>query len=283
MPALTVTASPRPARDLPTAAERRALVPLWHRSNRVMWINDDRVFYAGLAGAMSTRRMGGWHLYVALGDPIRVSIDGQPWQGADLALVPPYTPHQVACEERLLADLVIEAESVDPAALPPLLGSPAGAVQGADEFVRRVRHFHAWLCTRGRQAPLATADVDTCLFGHPLQRRALDPRIESALRTLRQDPATELSARELAQRCGLSFSRFLHLFKQQTGASWRDLRTWKRARSLLHHVTRDTNLVHVALETGYPDSAHFSHSIRQVYGLRPRDIFAGSRRLTVVG
>jgi len=45
--------------------------------------------------------------------------------------------------------------------------------------------------------------------------------------------------------------------------------------------TRDTNLVHVALDTGYPDSTHFSHSIRQVYGLKPSDIFAGSRRLSI--
>ena len=82
---------------------------------------------------------------------------------------------------------------------------------------------------------------------------------------------------------GLSFSRFLHLFKAEVGTPFRSLRTWKRARSLLHHVTRDTNLVHVALDTGYPDSTHFSHSIRQVYGLKPRDLFAGSRQLTVLG
>ena len=37
------------------------------------------------------------------------------------------------------------------------------------------------------------------------------------------------------------------------------------------------------LDTGYPDSTHFSHSIRQVYGLNPRDLFAGSRALTVLG
>jgi AraC-like DNA-binding protein len=88
---------------------------------------------------------------------------------------------------------------------------------------------------------------------------------------------------ECAAQAGLSFSRFLHLFKQQTDTSFRNLRAWKRARSLLLHVTRDANLVNVALETGYPDSTHFSHTIRQVYGLRPRDIFAGSRRLTVLG
>jgi hypothetical protein len=59
--------------------------------------------------------------------------------------------------------------------------------------------------------------------------------------------------------------------------------TWKRARSLLHYVNRDANLAHVALNTGYPDSTHFSHSIRQIYGMKPKDIFAGSRRLAIYG
>jgi AraC-like DNA-binding protein len=40
-------------------------------------------------------------------------------------------------------------------------------------------------------------------------------------------------------------------------------------------------LLELLLDTGYPDSTHFSHSIRQVYGLKPKDIFAGSRRLAI--
>jgi len=79
----------------------------------------------------------------------------------------------------------------------------------------------------------------------------------------------------------LSFSRFLHLFKQETGLTFRAFRAWKRARSLLRHVHQSTTLTDIALDTGYPDSTHFSHSIRQVYGLRPSDILAGSRRLAV--
>ncbi|HWV08043.1 MAG TPA: hypothetical protein VN156_00780, partial [Pseudomonas sp.] len=60
-------------------------------------------------------------------------------------------------------------------------------------------------------------------------------------------------------------------------------RTWRRARSLLHYVDRSHNLAQVALDIGYPDSTHFSHSIRQTYGLKPRDIFAGSRKLRLLG
>jgi AraC-like DNA-binding protein len=55
------------------------------------------------------------------------------------------------------------------------------------------------------------------------------------------------------------------------------------SRSLLYHVDQAAinGVRDIALDTGYPDSTHFSHSIRQVYGLRPSDILAGSRRLAV--
>ena len=100
---------------------------------------------------------------------------------------------------------------------------------------------------------------------------------------MRNDPSRVTTAQDCAAAVGLSFSRFLHLFKAEVGTPFRSLRTWKRARSLLHHVKRDANLIDVALDAGYPDSTHFSHSIRQVYGLKPRDVFAGSRQLTVLG
>ena len=150
-------------------------------------------------------------------------------------------------------------------------------------MLQRVRTAHAWLCSHGRSIDLQTSGFDECFFGRPLAPRRLDPRIARVLEDMRNDPSRSTTAQECATAVGLSFSRFLHLFKAEVGTPFRSLRTWKRARSLLHHVTRDTNLVHVALDTGYPDSTHFSHSIRQVYGLKPRDLFAGSRALTVLG
>lgn len=283
LPRIVTVPSPIDVTGLTLAADRRPEMALADRANRVMWINDERVLYAGLLGAMSARTMGGWHLYVALGAPIRISVDGAPWQTTDLAVVPPYRPHRVDCDERLIGDLVIEPETVDTATLPAFVLGGCGAVQEASEFVHRVRELHAWLCTRGRESPLSSADADAFLFGRALTPRRLDPRIAKVLQAINRDPAAPLTAIDCAAQAGLSFSRFLHLFKQQTGASFRHLRAWKRARSLLHHVTRDANLLNVALDTGYPDSTHFSHTIRQVYGLRPRDIFAGSRRLTVLG
>ena len=70
-------------------------------------------------------------------------------------------------------------------------------------------------------------------------------------------------------------------FKQETGIAFRSFRAWKRARHLLHFANQDLNLAHLAQDIGYPDSTHFSHSIRRFYGLKPRAIFSGSRGLAV--
>jgi AraC-like DNA-binding protein len=297
VPLAAVEPAACPPTPTPTPATATATVlPLAHRRNRVMWLNNDRVFYAGLLGAVSVRTMGGWLVYASLGAPLRICVGDAatgtlaadaPWQSTDLAVVPPYTPHRVACDERLICSITIEPETVDEAALPAWLHAQVGAVPAghpeAARMLQRVRTAHAWLCSHGRSIDLQTSGFDECFFGRPLAPRRLDPRIAGVLEDMRNDPSRSTTAQECATAVGLSFSRFLHLFKAEVGTPFRSLRTWKRARSLLHHVTRDTNLVHVALDTGYPDSTHFSHSIRQVYGLKPRDLFAGSRALTVLG
>jgi AraC-like DNA-binding protein len=91
----------------------------------------------------------------------------------------------------------------------------------------------------------------------------------------------QVTATSCAAGAGLSASRLLHLFKQDTGISFRSFRAWKRARHLLHFANQDLNLAHLAQEIGYPDSTHFSHSIRRFYGLKPRAIFSGSRDLAI--
>lgn len=248
---------------------------------RFMWITPDRVLYVGLLGAPTVRTMGSVNLYVATEGAVHVRAAGGDWSCGELAVVQPYVPHQVASDARLIHVLQVEAETVALAALP----APLNACAAVDDpaFVQRVRRVADELRGRGRELDLAALDFDQLFFNAALTPRTLDPRIRSVIDSIKRDPSAALAAEDCAQSVHLSFSRFLHLFKQDLGAPFRSFRTWKRARSLLHYVNRDANLAHVALDTGYPDSTHFSHSIRQVYGLKPKDIFAGSRRLAIYG
>lgn len=245
-----------------------------------MWITSQRVFYAGLLGAPAERCIGGHGIYLSpVGAPLRIRIGGGAWQRGELMVVPPLVPHQVETEHRSIISLLIESEFVDPGQLPDFL-QRCGPVD-APAFVQRVRDVHARLAAASRRESFAGFDFDTLFFGAPLAGRPIDTRIRKVIECINADPAAPNSAEQCAASVELSFSRFLHLFKQQTGLTFRAFRAWKRARSLLRLVRQSTTLTDIALDTGYPDSTHFSHSIRQVYGLRPSDILAGSRRLAV--
>ncbi|HEY2256487.1 MAG TPA: AraC family transcriptional regulator [Variovorax sp.] len=246
-----------------------------------MWLTSQRVFYAGLLGAAAQRSLGGYGIYLSpvAAAPLRIRIGAGAWQSGELVVVPPQVPHQVASDERLILNLLIESESVDPARLPDVL-QRCGPVD-APAFVQQVRAAYGRLREASGRESFERFDFDALFFGQPLAPRCIDARIREVIDRINADPAAATSAEACAAAVQLSFSRFLHLFKQETGMPFRAFRAWKRARGLLRHVRQSATLTDIALDTGYPDSTHFSHSIRQVYGLRPSDIVAGSRRLAI--
>ena len=142
------------------------------RVDRLMWVTPDRVFYVGLLGSPSTRIMGSLILYVAAEGPIRVRIDGGDWQVTEMAVVPPYVPHEVLAEARLINVIKIEAETVDLAAMPELLRQ-RGAV-AAEDFVARTRMRSAELRT-SRRGDLMSIDFDQLFFEQTLAPRRNRP------------------------------------------------------------------------------------------------------------
>ncbi|KPF95637.1 AraC family transcriptional regulator [Rhodopseudomonas sp. AAP120] len=246
-------------------------------SGHLMLISPERVFYAGLLGRPRRRTSGAYSIYVSLHGQLRVTIeDGQAQTGA-MAFVQPYVPHNVDCDSRSVICLVIEPETVLPMAV---LGARiAGSADGT--LAERVRQAHRSLVTAGRREGFTTSEFDNLFFGEALPARRIDRRITAALARLNDITGAAVTAEDCAVAANLSQSRFLHLFKDETGVSFRALRAWKRARHLLHFVNSEINLAHLAQDIGYPDSTHFSHSIRRFYGLQPRAIFSGSRDLAI--
>jgi len=128
------------------------------------------------------------------------------------------------------------------------------------------------------------AGLEQALYGGSIGRKLLDPRIAHIVECIREQPKARHIGEECAREVHLSFSRFLHLFKSETGTPFRRFQAWKRARGVLPQVVKGAcSLTQVALDGGYADATHFSHSIKQVYGFRPSDIMSGSRRLELIG
>lgn len=248
-------------------------------AGRFMLVGPERVFYAGLLGRPKKRTLGAFIVFAGMEGRLRLSVAGKPDRMVEAAVMPAYCEHSIEPEHPSVVGVLVEPESVDPVALARLTAA-LGAMEEA-ALARTLRDACARLRAQRPTQGMTSAAFDTAVFGAPLQPRAVDPRILRVLAALGDRPGEGLTAADCAGLVNLSVSRFLHLFKQETGIAFRACRAWKRARHLLNFANETINMAHLALDIGYPDSTHFSHSIRRFYGLKPRAIFSGSRELEI--
>jgi AraC family transcriptional regulator of arabinose operon len=114
---------------------------------------------------------------------------------------------------------------------------------------------------------------------------AMDARIRSILKQIDSMLAAPIQLKDLAEKAGLSVSRFGHLFQQTIGISpmrYLEQRRLERATELL----RSTNepVAQIARRVGYEDPLYFSKVVHRTTGLSPiqyrRDITRkGSRQI----
>jgi AraC-like DNA-binding protein len=250
-----------------------------HESGHLMLITPERVFYAGLLGRPRERCPGAFHVYVAIKGGLNLSTNDGRTSYGELAVTTPNLRHTIASDYRSAICVAIEPEGVRDGALETL----ARRLHGSEcaFLADRIRKAYAALGQMQYRDDISNAEFDTMCFGEALPQRALDPRVVRSIVQIGKFSGEPVTAASCATEAGLSPSRFLHLFKEETGISFRSFRAWKRARHLLHFANQDINLAHLAQDIGYPDSTHFSHSIRRFYGLMPRAIFSGSRDLAI--
>jgi AraC-like DNA-binding protein len=250
-------------------------------SGHLMLITPERVFYAGLLGRPRQRCSGAFHVYAAIEGGLRLTLDGAGESVGELVVVPPYLPHTISSDHRSVICVTVEPESVCAGAIDGLAQRLSGPAR--HQFAVRIRAAYDDLRRQRCRDTVTAAELDRLCFGEALPRRVLDPRVVKAIAQIGRFSGEPVTAESCAVEVALSPSRFLHLFKEETGISFRSFRAWKRARHLLHFANQDLNLAHLAQDIGYPDSTHFSHSIRRFYGLKPRAIFSGSRDLAIYG
>jgi AraC-like DNA-binding protein len=247
----------------------------------LMLITRERVAYIGLLGRPRTREFGSLTVYISLSAPFQIQVADREWESAEMYVVAPDTPHRITTSDRLIGVLLVEPETVNLALLPQWLQPSMNAIQCLPAL-GQVRE--AFLALRSKQVSIACVEenFDEFFLQQKLAHRRLDPRMAAVLDKINQDPCSPSGAEECARQVDLSFSRFLHLFKEEVGTTFRSFRAWKRARSFLGYVNTASSLTDIALDIGYPDSSHFSHTVRRYWGLTPKDILAGSRRLAVI-
>jgi AraC-like DNA-binding protein len=247
-----------------------------------MLIGRDRLFYSGLLGnAMKTRCLGAVTVYVATGAPLEIKIADGAWEARLIVALPPFTPHRLRTPSGFIANICLEPETIDQHTIDALIAHLNKRPQDA-RLIRHILAARREVTMIRDMGGFSTRQFDQYFLRRMLQPRNVDARVRRVLDMLVDDlQDNAISAGACAAEIGLSTSRFLHLFKDNTGIPFRSQRMWKRARRFLDHANRADSLTDVALGLGYPDSSHFSHSIRASFGLQPRSIREGSRGMQV--
>lgn len=64
----------------------------------------------------------------------------------------------------------------------------------------------------------------------------------------------------------------MHLFKEQVGIPIRRYILWTRLQVSVQHVLQGETLTQAAHSAGFADSAHFSRTFSDMFGIRPSDV-----------
>lgn len=224
----------------------------------------------GAAIDVAPHRHHALQIAVGLAGPFRFECGGT----ADMyegVIVAPGAEHRLDSLGGEVAVLLAEPElTASRAVSTRLLGGKSFAPLPADEAER----FRA-LC---QQADLPSpAQVLALVAPGAPPPSALDPRIAALQEKLRALPEKRAALGELAAELGLSESRLTHLFKRETGVSFRRYLLWLRLSDAMARALSGTSLTEAAHTAGFSDSAHLSRTCRDMFGINPQAVARHSR------
>ena len=233
-----------------------------------------RVLYLGPAFGLTPHRNATAVLAVGLDTALEVADDpagtASNYRPARSVLILPNSLHHLRIAHGRTGFLYVDPLGRDLKALVARMTNvtPCGAFDLRQESA--VIEIMTGLAENRIAAPKGRASLGELLGGGV--RGKTNARIAEALRHMRDEPQRAHRLTTLATRAGLSPSRFLHLFKAETGVPLRRYRIWNRMRAAVRACGEGASLTEAAHAAGFASSAHFSSAFRDMFGMMPSDL-----------
>jgi AraC-like DNA-binding protein len=98
-----------------------------------------------------------------------------------------------------------------------------------------------------------------------------DKQMRIAMTAMHEDPAHAWSLQELAERAGMSRSKFAFRFKEKVGVSAMEYLTrWRMLRAADRLTNSPESVADIAIASGYESESSFGAAFKKVMGLSPR-------------
>lgn len=203
---------------------------------------------------------------LGLDGPFRINLNNQ-WQELRAVAIPANQPHQLNGGSTNLAITLIDGATM------------LGRTIAAGGFTPSCEHL-ANIPATLTEAKAFVAHLSA--HSASQQARKVDGRIARVLEALTTPADAPPSAASLASLAALSESRFLHLFKETTGLPLRRYILWRRIINSIEAAGQGADLTTAAHHGGFSDSAHFSRTFRETFGLSPSKLLKNSQNIQVI-
>jgi len=204
-----------------------------------LWLAPDFAILHGAAGATDSHAHYAHQLMLSTGAPFTAELDGIVHTARHL-LIESLRPHAIVAAPAFMLTIYAEPQRLSGAALLAAANS-AGA--------HKLDSLAAALQAQPREQ-LADARV----------QRALD-QVDALL-------SGKVSAAAVAEAAHLSLSQLERLFSAQLGLPVRRLVLWRRLRLAIRFILLGGTLTDAAHGAGFADAAHFSRTMRSLFGVR---------------
>lgn len=94
-------------------------------------------------------------------------------------------------------------------------------------------------------------------------------RIVKIFNQLGEHRNVNISHAKLAAAVALSDSHLSHLFREETGMTLRSYKLWQRTLNGTNLILEGKTITEASIESGFADTAHFSRSFKQRFGISP--------------
>lgn len=221
---------------IPIAKEYRLHDDRWQGN---LWLASDFAILHGAAGATHSHAHYAHQLMLSTGAPFTAQLDGIVHTTQRL-LVESLRPHAIVAAPANMLTIYAEPQRLSGAALQAALGSV--------------------------DAPTPDA-LAAALQAQPLSALP-DARLQRALEQVDALLSGKVSAAAVAEAAHLSLSQLERLFSAQLGLPVRRLVLWRRLRLAIRLILLGNTLTHAAHGAGFADAAHFSRTMRSLFGVR---------------
>ncbi|WP_340051064.1 AraC family transcriptional regulator [Pseudomonas proteolytica] len=202
-----------------------------------LWLGRDYGLILGETGRTAPHAHYAHQFILSSGSPVTVSLDGH-LQTAYRLFIPSRQPHAIVHVPGTVLMAYVEPGAFDLDSLQKTLETAEFSPERLEQSLR--------------QLP---------------RRQADDERVQRALHTLDQQLNGKVSAQALAEAAHLSLSQLERLFVSQLGVPVRRLVMWRRLRLALDLALNGHTLTQAAHGAGFADSAHFSRTMKQLFGV----------------